>query len=161
MDDDRQLQVNRTIDAPPERIFALLADPDRHRELDGADMLRGLDSGDAPITSVGQAFVMNMHQEGIGDYQMRNEIVVYEADRRIGWAPAIHPPGALKHIIGELDVSGHTYAWELEPIDGGRTQVTHRYDWSGVRDQNALGLYPRVSQEQMEGSLDRVARAVG
>ena len=160
MDDTRQLQVSRIIDAPPEQIFAVLADPVRHRELDGAGMLRGLDSGDAPITAAGQAFVMNMNQDGIGDYQMRSEIVIYEAGRRIGWAPAIHPPGALAHIIGELNPSGHTYAWELEPAGDGRTKVTHTYDWSGVRDQNALGLYPRVSKEQMEGSLDRVAAAV-
>jgi hypothetical protein len=38
-------------------------------------------------------------------------------------------------------------------------RTTHTYDWSGVRDQNAMGLYPRVSKEQMEGSLDRVAAA--
>jgi hypothetical protein len=98
VDDNRQLQVSRIIDAPPGRIFAVLADPARHRELDGAGMLRGLDSGDAPVTAAGQAFVMNMNQDGIGDYQMRSEIVVYEADRRIGWAPAIHPPGALARI---------------------------------------------------------------
>jgi uncharacterized protein YndB with AHSA1/START domain len=160
VDDNRQLQVSRVIDAPPERIFAVLADPARHRELDGAGMLRDLDSGDAPVTAIGQAFVMNMNQDGIGDYQMRSEVVVYEADRRIGWAPAIHPPGALASIIGELDPSGHTYAWELEPAADGRTRVIHTYDWSGVRDQNALGLYPRVSKEQMEGSLDRLAAAV-
>ena len=61
----------------------MLADPARHRELDSAGMLRGLDSGDAPITAAGQAFVMNIEPEtDIGDYQMRNEIVIYEADRR-------------------------------------------------------------------------------
>jgi hypothetical protein len=49
-------------------------------------MVRGLDSGDAPVTAVGQAFVMNMNQDGIGDYQMRGEIVAYQAGRRIGWA---------------------------------------------------------------------------
>src|SRR5271165_695510 len=64
VDDDRQLQVSRIIDAPPERIFAVLADPARHRELDGAGMLHGLDSGDAPVTAAGQAFVMNMNQDG-------------------------------------------------------------------------------------------------
>jgi uncharacterized protein YndB with AHSA1/START domain len=125
VDDTRQLQVSRIIDAPPEQIFAVLADPARHRELDGAGMLRGLDSGDAPITAADQAFVMNMNQDGIGDYQMRSEIVTYEAGRRIGWAPATYPPGALAHIIGELDPSGHIYAWELEPAGDGRTKVTH------------------------------------
>ena len=157
MDDDRQLQVSRIIDAPPERIFAVLADPARHRELDGAGMLRGLDSGDAPITAAGQAFVMNMNQDGIGDYQMRSEIVVYEADRRIGWAPAIHPPGALAHIIGELDPSGHTYVWELEPAGDGRTKVTHTYDWTLLTDRNRLPRARSTTAAKLRASLDRLA----
>lgn len=160
MSEDRKLQVSATIDAPPERIFALLADPAYHTELDGTGMLRGLDSGPSRVTGAGDAFVMNMNQDGIGDYQMRSEVVAFEPDRKIAWAPAIHPPGALSHIIGELDASGHQYVWELEPTPEGGTRVTHTYDWSGVQDQDALPLYPRVSQEQMAGSLDRLGAAV-
>jgi uncharacterized protein YndB with AHSA1/START domain len=160
MGEDRKLQVSGTIEAPPERIFALLADPARHPELDGAGMVRGLESGPSPVTGVGDAFVMDMNQDGIGDYQMRSEVVRYEPDRAIGWAPAVHPPGALSHIIGELNPSGHHYVWELEPTDDGRTRVTHTYDWTGVQDEGALALYPRVSQEQMAESLERVRAAV-
>ncbi len=159
MSDDRKLQVSGTIDAPPERVFALLADPNRHTELDGAGMLRGAEGAAGPVTAVGDAFVMNMDQEGIGKYQMRNEITDFEAGRRITWAPTIHPPGSLQHIIGELDPSGHTYGWELAPTADGGTQVTHTYDWSGVTDENALGLYPRVSEEQMSGSIARLGDA--
>lgn len=158
MSEDRSLQVSGTIDAPPDQAFALLADPARHTELDGAGMLRGLDSG-GQVSSVGDAFVMRMNQEGIGDYMMRSEVTDFEPGRRIAWAPAIHPPGSLSHVIGELDPSGHTYAWELEPTPEGGTRVTHTYDWSGVADEGALALYPRVSEEQMAASITRLGEA--
>jgi hypothetical protein len=141
-------------------VFALLADPARHSDLDGAGMLRGLDSGPERVTAVGDAFVMHMNQDGIGDYRMRSEVVAFEADRRTAWAPAIHPPGALSHIIGELDPSGHIYGWELEATPEKHTKVIHVYDWSGVKDEGALALYPRVSEEQMAGSLARIADAL-
>ncbi|MGY1636882.1 SRPBCC family protein [Geodermatophilus sp. SYSU D00742] len=159
MTDERTIRVSRDIAAPPERVFALLADPARHTEIDGAGMLRGLESGPSPVTGVGDAFVMRMDQEGIGEYRMRNEVVDFEPDRRIAWAPAIHPAGSLSHVIGDLDPSGHTWGWELEAAPGG-TRVSHTYDWSGVRDERALGLYPRVSAEQMEETLDRLAAAL-
>lgn len=158
--DDRTQQVRRTLGAPPERIFALLADPARHPALDGAGMVRGLVSGPSPVTAVGDAFVMDMNQEGIGDYQMRSEVVALQPGREIAWAPAVHPPGALAHLIGDADPSGHVWRWALEAAENGGTRVTHTYDWSGVRDEKALALYPRVTPEQMEGTLDRLDAAV-
>lgn len=157
---ETQLRVSRTVAAQPDQVFALLADPGRHTEIDGANMLRGVASEQGPITAVGQAFVMNMNQEGIGDYQMRNEVVSFEPGRRIGWAPSIHPRGSLQHVIGDLDPSGHVYEWELEPAPGGGTQLTHTYDWSGVTDAKARPLYPRVSRDQMAGTIDRIEAAL-
>jgi uncharacterized protein YndB with AHSA1/START domain len=159
MSDEKQLRVERTIDAPPERVFALLAEPDRHTELDGAGMLRGAEGGRGRVGAVGDVFFMNMHQDALGDYQMRNEIVAFEPDRRIGWAPSIHPPDGLSHVIGDLDPSGHNFIWELEPTGDGRTRVTHIYDWTAVTNPDALALYPVVSAEQLAGTLDRLAEA--
>ena len=136
--DERKIEVTGTVEAPPAALFAVLSDPARHVEVDGADMLRGLDSGPSPVTSTGDAWVMNMEQDGIGRYQMRSEVVRFETDRMIAWAPAIHPPGALSHIIGELDPSGHIWVWELEPTPEGGSRVTHTYDWSGVNDEGAV-----------------------
>jgi len=157
--DERRIQVTGKVEAPPAALFAVLSDPARHVEVDGADMLRGLDSGPSPVTGTGDAWVMNMEQDGIGQYQMRSEVVLYERDRVIAWAPAIHPTGALSHVIGELDPSGHIWAWELEPAPDGGSHVTHTYDWSGVKDEGALGLYPRVTAEQMSASIDRLGAA--
>lgn len=161
MSDERRLQVSGRVDAPPEQVFALLADPGRHTDMDGSGMLRGVDGGGGPVSGVGDAFLMKMNQDGIGDYTMRNEITDFEAGRRIAWAPSIHPPGSLKHVIGDLDPSGHVYGWELEPTGDGGTTVTHTYDWSGVTDEDALPLYPRVSADQMSASVARIAAALG
>ncbi len=160
MSGDMWLRVSRTIEAPPERIFALLADPGRHTELDGAGMLRGLLTGDGPVSAVGDAFVISMYSDAVGAYRMRSEVVVFEKDREIGWAPAIDPPGALAAVVGDVDISGHHYLWKLEPTPEGHTHVTHTYDWSGVADPNALKFYPVVSAEQMAGTLDRIATVV-
>ena len=161
MQDSRQLEVSDTVPAPPERVFALLADPARHTEIDGAGMLRGLESGASPVTAVGDRFVMNMNQDGLGDYRMSNEVVDFEPNRRIAWAPSLHPPDALKEIIGDVDPSGHTYGWELEPTAAGGTRITHVYDWNGVRDSRALELYPRVTEQQMADTISRIAKATG
>lgn len=156
---EQQLQVTGSVAASPEQVFALLADPNRHSELDGAGMLRGVEGQGGPVSGVGDSFVMNMNQDALGDYQMRNEIVTFEQDRRIAWAPAIHPQGALSDKIGDIDPSGHVYAWELAPGADGGTEITHTYDWSGVKDPNALPLYPIVSTENMTATIGRIGDA--
>jgi uncharacterized protein YndB with AHSA1/START domain len=159
--DAQKQQVSGTIPASPEAVFALLSDPARHTELDGAGMVQGLADGPSPVSGVGDAFVMDMKQDGIGEYQMRSEITAFEPGRAIAWAPAIHPVGALSHVIGGLDPSGHIWGWDLTPGPDGGTAVTHTYDWSGVKDEDALALYPRVSEEQMRGSIAKITDALG
>ena len=153
-----QIKVTRTVDASPEQLFSLLANPSRHTEIDGAGMLRGVDGGGAPVTGVGDQFVMNMNQEGLGEYQMRNTVTVYEENRTIGWAPELFPLDALKDKIGDIEAKGHTYTWELEPSGSG-TEVTQTYEWSKVTDEAFRGLFPRVSEEQLAESIENAARA--
>jgi hypothetical protein len=80
-------------------IFLILADPGRHRELDGSGMLRGMVSG-TTICGVGHVFVMKMYFDELVGHQMINHVVKYQPDRRIGWeleAGRGHPnaePGA-------------------------------------------------------------------
>lgn len=160
MSDVRKQVVRGRVAAPPERVFALLADPARHTEIDGAGMLRGVAADSKPLTGLGDAFVMNMHQDNLGDYQIRNEVIAFEPGRRIAWAPALHPPDALSDLIGDIDFRGYHYAWSLEPGPDGGTEVTHIYDWSGVKDDRALQFFPLVTEAQMAGTIDRLAEAV-
>lgn len=84
---DGSVSVSRRIEASAERLFALLADsanPPADRRLGhGARAGPGL-----RLSRAGDAFLMNMHRDEFGDYQMRNEVVDYEAGRRLAWEPA-------------------------------------------------------------------------
>ncbi|HEV3364827.1 MAG TPA: SRPBCC domain-containing protein [Acidimicrobiia bacterium] len=159
MGDDRTQVVTGTVDVSPERVFAVLSDPARHTEIDGAGMLRGLASSSGPVTRVGDSWVMNMNQPNLGDYQMRSEVIAFEPDRRISWAPAIHPPDSLAHLVGDLDFGGYYYGWELAPNADGGTDIIHTYDWSGVKDERTLEFFPRVTSEQMAETINRLGQA--
>ena len=77
--------VSRRIDAPAHELFEVLRSPKRHCEFDGSTMVR--DSDALPIDGVGDTFVMRMHNEEFGDYEMRNIVVEYVQDVAIAWAP--------------------------------------------------------------------------
>jgi uncharacterized protein YndB with AHSA1/START domain len=159
VDTSRKMQVSKVIDAPPDAVFALLADPHRHQELDDAGMIRGVDGDAAPLGGIGQVFAMNMTQPELGDYRMMNTVTAYVPDARIGWAPRLDPTCELAEKLGDMDASGHTYTYDLVEVDGG-TEVTQTYEWMSVKDPKFLEMFPVVSQEQLAGSLDRIAAAV-
>lgn len=159
MSDERMQVVRGTVDAPPERVFAVLSNPDRHTEIDGAGMLRGLASSSGPVTGVGDSWVMNMNQPNLGDYQMRSEVIAFEPGREIAWAPEIHPPDSLAHLVGDIEFQGYHYVWELAPGPDGGTEITHTYDWNGVKDERALPFFPRVTSEQMMETINRLGQA--
>jgi len=155
MASDGQVAVSRRIEAPAAELFAILADPRRHPELDGSDMLRG-SATESSVTGVGDVFVMNMYYRRIGHYQMNNHVVEFEPDRRIGWEPEAgrgHPTESLPDARW-----GQRWSFELVPDGPDATVVTHRYDCSRVpeaeRDQMAGG---RVWLAAMAGTLRRLA----
>ena len=80
------VSVSRRIDAPAADIFRVLSDPHRHPEFDGSGMLQPGAINEV-IDGVGDVFVMKMYFPAVGDYEMHNRVVVYEADRCIGWEP--------------------------------------------------------------------------
>jgi hypothetical protein len=64
----------------------VLADSANHPLIGGSGMVRE-PAAAAGLSRAGDAFVMNMHHDERGDYQMRNEVVEYEAGRRLTWEP--------------------------------------------------------------------------
>jgi hypothetical protein len=109
------------IDAPASAIFEVLRDPRRHPNFDGSGMLLGTDA--PPVTAVGDSFVMRMHNDEFGDYEMRNHVVELVEDRAIAWAPK-------RHDVAEEDWD-HRWGWRLEP-DGDATVVTAFFDCTRV-----------------------------
>jgi uncharacterized protein YndB with AHSA1/START domain len=164
VDTSRKIQVSKVIDAPASEIFALLADPNRHAELDGAGMVRGPEGETPSIAGIGQVFVMNMHQPALGDYRMINSVTAFQEPTRVGWEPRLDPESPAAEKLGDMNVGGHTWTFDLREVqdDGGtpRTEVTETYEWMSVKDEEFAAMLPLVSEEQLEQSLDRLAAAV-
>ncbi len=113
--------VSRTVevDATPAQVFALLADPRKHAELDGSGSVKKGVSGPARLHA-GARFGMRMRMFGI-PYVVRNEVVEYDEGRLIAWR---HP-------------GHHVWRWELEPTETG-TRVTETFDWGPARSPSFI-----------------------
>jgi hypothetical protein len=139
-DDCQPVTVSRRICAPAHDIFAVLVSPARHQEFDGSGSLRGAASP-AAVTAVGDVFVMKMYFSHLGDYEMNNHVVEYEADRRIGWEPAAgrgHPDGA--EDSSDPARWGHRWSYQLTPDGPDATIVTEIYDCSAAPEEERRGM---------------------
>lgn len=113
----KPVSVSRRIEAPAADIFQILANPDRHPEFDGSEMLRP-GASNKVIAGIGDVFVTRMYFEAMGDYEMHNRIVVFEPDRSIAWEPG-NP---------ELARNGSRWRFDLKPDGVTATVVTESYD---------------------------------
>ena len=149
-DATERIEVARTIAAEPAAIFAVLRDPEGHVAIDSSGMLQS--STGAPVSAVGDAFVIHMDREALNDYPMGEydvtvRIVTYEPDREIAWK-----------IEGQLDI-GHVYGYRLEADGTGKTLVTSYYDWSMI-DEQWKSIFPIISEGALRATLGILARTV-
>ena len=161
-DEDQPGAVSRRISAPAHVIFQVLADPVRHPEFDGSQMLRGAGSA-AVISGVGDVFVMKMYFSRIGDYEMNNHVVEYEQDRRIGWEPEAgrgHPNAAPDGP--EPARTGQRWSYQLTPDGPDATVVTEIYDCSRASEERRAGMdNGRIWIESMTTTLERLDALCG
>jgi hypothetical protein len=149
-----RIEVQRTIQADPAAIFAVLRDPQGHVAIDSSGMLQSAE-GDV-VSAAGDSFVVHMDREALNDYpelgryDVTVSIRVFEPDREIAWT-----------ILGRIRPQiGHVYGYRLEPAEGG-TLVTSYYDWSGIDEQwRAAGIFPVISEGALRATLGILARTV-
>ena len=142
--------VERLIASPPGPIFDLLADPRRHREIDGSGLVR--DAFDGPDRlSLGARFGMDM--KAGAPYRMISEVVEFEQDRRIAWQPR---PAA--SLIGRF-IGGRIFRYELEPVPGG-TRVRETWDISQERIPPLVVGLRSMTRSGMEKTLARIETIV-
>jgi hypothetical protein len=147
--------ITRSIAATPEEIFAVLADPCRHCNIEPTDWVRDAVDTD-PIIRTGQIFAINMFLERIGGpYVMHNLVTEFEQDRAISWAP-----GRLDDA-GNHQPGGWTWRYDLAP-NGAGTDVTLTYDWSGTPQdfRDRVGGMPRFPEDYLAASLATLERSV-
>ena len=140
------ITVEKVVHATPEQVFAVLADPRRHREIDGSGTLRDAVDGPAKL-SQGAVFGMNMKVGA--PYQMTNTVVEYDEGRRIAWQA--YPTSS----IGAKVAGGRIWRYELEPVAGG-TRV--RETWDVRRERFPLSLLPArpLTRRAMTRTLERL-----
>jgi hypothetical protein len=149
-----RIEVQRTIEADPSAIFAVLRDPQGHVAIDSSGMLQSAEG--TPASAAGDTFVVHMDRESLNDYPLgRYDVTVritqFEPDREIAWTIE----GNIKPPIG------HVYGYRLEPGAGG-TLVTSYYDWSDISQQwRDAGIFPVISEGALRATLGILARTVG
>jgi hypothetical protein len=140
--------VSRVIDAPPEAIFSLLADPRRHRDIDGSGTVR--EAKDLPDRlRLGSTFGMSMKM-GI-PYSTVNEVIEFEEGRRIAWQPSSK---LFAWVSG-----GRIWRYELEPVDGG-TRVTETWDITKEKSKAFVRPAAKKTRANMEQTLARIDEIV-
>ncbi len=128
----RQVVVN----APAEALFAMLADPGRHGEVDGSGtVLSGVRGPDR--LSEGAEFSVAMKMYGV-PYRITSRVTAFEDGRLIEWR---HP-------------MGHLWRWTFEEHEG-RTTVTETFDYTGSRAPKVLELLrmPALNAKGIKATL--------
>ena len=146
MSDDAQVSDTITVQAPPEVVFAILADPRQHSRIDGSGSVGSVISAPDRITAKGQTFTVRMKLFGV-PYLIRNRVVEFEAGRTIAW----------RHF------TANRWRYELTPTADGGTQVTETFDMSRADAVTTAVVraakFPERNREGIAGTLERLKKA--
>ena len=142
---DRVVSASTTIAAPPEVVFAIVADPRQHPRIDGSGSVQSIIKGPERLAK-GDTFGVSMKLFGL-PYTIRNQVVEFEDGRLIAW----------RHF------APHRWRYELEPTADGGTHVTETWDatrhsalwFAGLR---ATG-FPERNRQGIEATLERLKDA--
>jgi hypothetical protein len=148
------MTATRTIEASPEDVFAVLADPTKHPAIDGTGWVAAsLD--ETPLTRPGQVFRMAMYHENHPnkDYEIANQVELLDQARAIAWKP-----GQESSDTGELGFGGWIWRYDLEANGPSQTVVTLTYDWSGATPEaREIIQFPPFGQDHLDHSLDHLS----
>ena len=137
-------RVSRTveIEAPAAELFALVADPRRHGEIDGSGTVGEAVEGPGRLIE-DTRFSVKMKQYGV-PYRITSRVTELIEDRVVEWR---HP-------------FGHRWRWELTPLTDTSTRVTETFDYSVVPSLQArmfeLFKVPAQNATGIEATLRRL-----
>ncbi len=146
---EQSVSATRTIRAPAELLFDLLADPATHAAIDGTGWVRGSPDQEQ-LTTVGQIFRMGMFHPNHPDenYEMNNLVEVFDRPRAIAWKPGYIDDD------GTLAFGGWLWRYDLAATSVGTTEVTLTYDWSGATESaHEVLTFPPFPPDHLTNSL--------
>lgn len=119
---DKQVSRRVVVNAPVSELYALVANPHRHHELDGSGTVGDNISGPSHVTT-GDTFSTHMKQFGM-KYQTTSTVTKAEENRVIEWKLGI----------------GQKWRWEFEELDASTTRVTETWDIREIPAVAAIGM---------------------
>jgi hypothetical protein len=142
----RRVARRVVVNAPASEVFALLADPHRHPELDGSGTVRDVEVKGPHRLGVGDEFTVGMTQYGL-PYKITSTTTAVEEDRLVEWQ---HP-------------LGHRWRWEVDETGAGTTQVTETFDYSTAKVPFVIELlgYQKKNAKGITSTLERLADRFG
>jgi hypothetical protein len=149
-DPDDVVSVERVIPAAPAAIFDLLADPSRHRDIDGSGTVREAHEGSRRL-ALGDTFGMSM-KLGV-PYSMVSTVIELDENRRIAWQT--RGTGKVGGKFG-----GRIWRYELEPVADG-TLVRESWDVSQERGKAFVKATNKgKTAKHMAATLARIEQIV-
>ncbi|HEY2577630.1 MAG TPA: hypothetical protein VGI74_15090, partial [Streptosporangiaceae bacterium] len=131
------------------------ADSANHPLIDGSGMVRE-PAPAVTLSGTGDTFLMNMHHDEFGDYQMRNEVIEYQAGHRLVWEPVrVEVSGPQQQeVLG--DSARYRWGYEFSPDGPGATMVTETFDCS--RSPEDLRQAVRDGEEWLDAMTASLTR---
>jgi hypothetical protein len=142
--DSRYLvSVSRVIDADPQTLFDIVADPAQHPVIDGSGSVKAIRDGGPERLSAGAKFGMDMHLGA--SYKILNTVVEFDEPTVLAW----------RHF------NGHVWRYRFAPVAGG-TEVTEEWDARPAKNKLFLLLvgFGRRNKKGMSATLERLDRLV-
>jgi uncharacterized protein YndB with AHSA1/START domain len=140
----RKVTYTTEVARPAAELFALVANPHRHQELDGSGTVQATVTGPDRLAQ-GDRFSVKMKMFGL-PYRITSKVTELVPDRVVEWQ---HP-------------LGHRWRWEFEPAgDGtGVTKVTETFDYSRINGVQAKMLettgFPKKNGEGISKTLEKL-----
>ncbi|MGB8389815.1 SRPBCC family protein [Mycobacterium sp.] len=122
-------RVSRSVEvaAPVAELYALVADPRRHHELDGSGTVRANIKAPAKLV-LGSKFSTSMKMFGV-PYRITSTVTALKPNEVVEWR---HP-------------AGHRWRWEFESLSPTLTRVTETFDYRDAGAvKNGLKYYERI-----------------
>ncbi|ORI16795.1 dimethyladenosine transferase [Rhodococcus sp. 1163] len=133
------------VGAPAADLFAIVADPHRHGELDGSGTVKDTVKGPDRLKQ-GAKFSVGMKQYGV-PYRITSTVTDFidsGTSKVIEWR---HP-------------LGHTWRWEFEEKTPGTTTVTESFRYAAAKAPKMLEMFgmPQKNADGISATLDNLAR---
>jgi uncharacterized protein YndB with AHSA1/START domain len=153
--DTPTVEVETWIDAPPEKVWALVADiemmPTLSAELQSVEWLDGVTG-----PSVGHRFIGRSKHEALGEWQTTSYVVEYEPGSVFAWA------------VEDLDQPTAIWRFRLEPKDAGtqlsqwaqlgpgRSGLSHAIDRMPEKEQKIVYVRLKEWEQGMTQNLEGI-----